>query len=77
MKLSSTTSIRPSLLLDGVDGDVAEEDRIRPHAQIVLDLAEDDLLAGPLVLDDAAEPWVLEHRHLSGDCPELVDQCIR
>src|SRR5437867_1564111 len=44
-----------------VRDDVAEEDRIRADAKVVLDLTKDDLLARPTMLDDSLEPGVIRH----------------
>src|SRR5207237_8466295 len=44
-----------------VRDDVAEEDRIRANAKVMLDLANDDLLARPTVLHDSLEPRVIGH----------------
>jgi hypothetical protein len=68
---------RVLLFLHRVDGDVSEEDRVGTYSQVVLDFAQDDLLAAPAVFDDAAEPGMLHHRDLSSDPPELVDERIR
>ena len=48
-------------LAGDVGDDVAKEDRVGTHAQVVLDLPEDDLLARPAMLDDPFEPRVVRH----------------
>ncbi len=57
---------------DGVNRHVAEENRIGAHAQIMLHLTLNDLLARPAMLDDSVEPRVLLHRHLRGVTPKLI-----
>src|SRR5207247_1983642 len=56
--------------------DVAEEDRIRANAQVMLDLAEDDLLPTPAMLHDPLEPRVIRHEELARYPPELVDESL-
>src|SRR2546425_3450691 len=57
-----------------VRDDIAEEDRIRADAKVMLDLAEDDLLPRPTVLHDSFEPRVVRHEELPRDAPELLDE---
>src|SRR5262249_41750955 len=59
-----------------VDGDIAEENRIGAHAQIMLDLAKDNLLARPAMLEDALKPRMLAHGRLVGVAPKLADEFI-
>src|SRR5574341_497507 len=61
---------------DGIDCHIAEENRIGAYTQIVLHLAEYDLLLGPAVLDDAIEPRVLLHRYFGCVTPKLLDEII-
>src|SRR5437773_474758 len=60
-----------------VRNDVAEEDGVRPHPQVVLDLTEDDLLARPAMLDDALEPRMVRHEESVRDVPQLRDERVR
>src|SRR5207247_6930971 len=59
-----------------VGDDVAEEDRVGADTQVMLDLAEDDLLAGPPMIDDAFEPGMVRHPQSAGDLPQLRDERV-
>ena len=61
----------------GIDRDVPKVDGVGAHPEIVLDFSQDDLFAGPPVVDDALEPGMLHHWHLICIFPQLVDEWIR
>src|SRR4030095_7476803 len=59
-----------------VDGHVAEENRIGSDTQVMLHLAENDLLPAPAMLQDALKPGMLAHRYLAGVAPQLFYECV-
>src|SRR5215472_7062459 len=59
-----------------IDGHVAKKDRIGSNSQIVLDFTENNLLAGPTMLDNAVEPRVLLHGNFGGIIPQFLDKLI-
>src|SRR5262249_32322387 len=60
-----------------VDSHIAKEDRIGSDTQIMLHLAENDLLAAPAMLQDTLEPGMLAHRYFACVAPQLFYECIR
>src|SRR5262249_16262394 len=64
------------LILYPLHPPLPEKNRIRSNAQIMLNLAQNNLLARPAMLQNPLKPGMLPHRDFTSIAPELFDKCI-